>query len=62
LPQRFGRKQAWQLISKYGETGLRALDGIQLATAVSLKNQVQTFFTSDKLLKTLLDLEGLPTD
>jgi hypothetical protein len=41
--------------------GLRTLDGIQLATAVSLFQQVDIFFTADKLLESLFEAEGLPT-
>ena len=51
---------AGQLVSKYGLEGLRTLDSIQLATAVSLKKQVDVFFTSDNLLQSFFIAEGLP--
>lgn len=55
-------EQARILISKYGTQGLRALDSIQLSTAVSLFKQVNLFFTADKLLKSFLVAENLPTE
>ena len=51
---------AGRLVSKYGLEGLRTLDNIQLATAVSLKKQVDVFFTSDNLLQSFFIAEGLP--
>lgn len=53
--------QARKLISKYGTQGLRTLDGIQLATAVSLTHTADVFYTNDVLMKTFFELEGLPT-
>lgn len=50
------------LTSKYGIQGLRTLDSIQLSTCVTLFQQVNTFFTADKLLKTFFEAEGLPTE
>ena len=44
---------------KYGSHGLRTLDSLQLATALTLKNEECVFLTSDKLLKTLLEKEKL---
>ena len=54
-------EQAKMLFTKYGEQGLRTLDSIQLATAVSIRTQVQQFICSDKLLHTFLAAELLPT-
>lgn len=51
--------QATNLIAQYGKQGLRALDSIQLSTAVSLKNRCHFFITTDKLLNSLFELEGL---
>ena len=53
---------AENLVNKYGVEGLRSLDSIQLATAVLLKNDVDIFKTSDKLLEKLMLAEGLTTD
>jgi predicted nucleic acid-binding protein len=55
-------EKACVLANKYGLQGLRTLDSIQLSTAVSLLNKVDTFLTSDKLLKTLFEAEGLATE
>ena len=55
-------EQARQLTIKYGLEGLRALDSIQLATCLVLASEVTVFFTADKLLKTLLEVEGLLTE
>lgn len=55
-------EQARNLTTKYGIEGLRTLDSIQLSTCISLAKQVGTFYTEDKLLKTLLEREGLPTE
>lgn len=38
------------LFSKYGQGGLRTMDSIQLASAISVKDQIQLFKSSDKLL------------
>ncbi len=38
------------------------LDSIQLASCLVLAQEVAVFFTADKLLKTLLEAEGLPTE
>ena len=54
-------EQARRLASKYGIQGLRTLDSIQLSASVSLFQQVDIFFTADKLLKSLFKAEGLPT-
>ena len=54
-------EQARMLTSKYGLNGLRTLDSIQLSSAITLKSEVELFVTSDKLLKSLLAIEGLTT-
>lgn len=54
-------EQARLLISKYGIQGLRSLDSIQLATAVSLFSQVNICLTADRLLETIFVSEGLQT-
>jgi predicted nucleic acid-binding protein len=54
-------EQARVMVSKYGRQGLRTLDSIQLSTAISLFNHAEIFITDDKLLKSLFDIEGLPT-
>lgn len=48
-----------QLLQKYGPYGLRALDSIQLAAAVTLKGRTDLFITNDQLLKTFFVSEGL---
>jgi uncharacterized protein len=55
-------EQARKLTIKYGLDGLRTLDSIQLSTCISLANQVDIFFTADKLLKSLIEKEGLQTE
>jgi predicted nucleic acid-binding protein len=55
-------EQARTLTSKYGLQGLRTLDSIQLSACVSLSQQVDIFFTADKLLKFLFEAEGLLTE
>lgn len=54
--------QAITLIQKHGKVGLRTLDGVQLSTCLSLKNQADAFFTADKLLHFLISEEGLKTE
>ena len=52
--------QASDLLMKYAPEGLRTLDAIQLASALSLKGQPQVyFFTADQLLKSFFEKEGL---
>jgi predicted nucleic acid-binding protein len=41
--------------------GLRTLDAIQLASAIEVKEVVDKYFTSDKLLISLFEKENLPT-
>lgn len=55
-------EQSRILISKYGIQGLRTLDSIQLATCISLVQQVSLFLTADNLLKVLFKAEGLVTE
>jgi hypothetical protein len=55
-------EQARTLTSKYGLQGLRTLDSIQLSTSITLIEQVDIFFTADKLLKSLFIAEKLPTE
>ncbi len=50
---------ASHLLMKYGNRGLRTLDSLQFATALTLKDEECVFLTSDKLLRTLLEKEGL---
>ncbi len=54
-------EQSINLIAKYGINGLRTLDSLQLSTAVFLKNEVDLFITSDKLLNEFFKQESLPT-
>lgn len=54
-------EQARILASKYGIQGLRTLNSIQLSVSISLFQQVEIFITADKLLKSLFEAEGLPT-
>lgn len=55
-------EQARNLSTKYGIEGLRTLDSIQLSTCVTLSKHVDSFFTADKLLNTLMKAEGLKID
>lgn len=55
-------EQARLLAAKYGKLGLRTLDSIQLSAAVLLRDKVDTFFTADKLLKSLFAAEGLAVE
>ena len=55
-------EQARLLMSTYGAQGLRTLDSIQLATALSLTHQASLFLTADNLLKSFLTAEGLTTE
>jgi len=51
---------AKDLIVTYGITGLRTLDSIQLACAIEVRDQIDKYFTSDKLLRFLFQKENLP--
>jgi len=48
-------------IMKHGTHGLRTLDSIQLACALSLKSQDIVCFTSDTLLKSVFKMEDIIT-
>lgn len=50
---------ARELVTQYREMGLRTLDSIQLACAISLKKEAEIFLTSDKILKKIMEKEGL---
>ena len=54
-------ERAKTLTTKYGLKVLRTLDSIQLSSAISLTTKVGLFVTSDNLLKSLLNEEGLQT-
>lgn len=54
-------EQSRLLFSDYGVHGLRTLDAIQLSTAISLK-AYSDLFTSDILLKSFFEKEGLKTN
>lgn len=53
-------KKAKDLIVTYGIAGLRTLDSIQLVSAIEVKDQIDKYFTSDKLLSFLFQKENLP--
>lgn len=53
------RLKAKGLIAKHWIKGLRTLDSIQLASALKVKNQIELFLTSDKLLSEISQIEGL---
>lgn len=55
-------EQAKNLIGKYGVSGLRTLDSLQLSTAVYLKNYADLFITFDKLLDSFFKQESLPNE
>ena len=52
--------KAKQLIVTYGTQGLRTLDSIQLVSALAVRNEVDKYFTSDRLLHILFEKENLP--
>jgi len=54
-------KSASHLLMKYGNSGLRTLDSLQLASALTLKDEKCVFLTSDKLLRSLFKKEKLNT-
>ena len=54
-------ERATNLATKYGLKGLRTLDSIQLSSAISLVQDVSLFITSDNLLNSLMNEEGLQT-
>jgi uncharacterized protein len=54
-------ERARNLTTKYGIEGLRTLDSIQLSTCIELARHADVFYTADKLLKHLIEKEGLAT-
>ncbi len=52
-------QSAVDLLMNYGKKGLRTLDSLQLASALTLKSGNCIFLTSDKLLKTFFKDEKL---
>ncbi|MBW6518126.1 MAG: type II toxin-antitoxin system VapC family toxin [ANME-2 cluster archaeon] len=52
-------ESASYLLMKYGNRGLRTLDSLQLAAALTLRDEKCIFFTSDKLLQTFFKEEQL---
>lgn len=52
-------ESASHLLMKYGGSGLRTLDSLQFAAALTLRDEECIFLTSDKLLRTLLKKERL---
>ncbi len=51
--------RASALLARYGSLGLRTLDALQFASALFLRDKDCVFLTADKLLKGLLEREGL---
>lgn len=51
---------ASQLIDKHGLNGLRSLDALQLASAVTARERVTLYKTADRLLNDLFKAERLP--
>jgi uncharacterized protein len=47
------------LLNKYGLKGLRTLDSIQFASAITVKSEVELFLTSDDLLQSFFKSEGM---
>jgi predicted nucleic acid-binding protein len=52
-------ESASNLLMKYGKRGLRTLDSLQLAAALTLRDEDCVFLTSDKLLQTFFQDEQL---
>jgi len=52
-------ESASYLLMKYGNRGLRTLDSLQLATALTLREEECVFLTSNKLLLTFFKEEQL---
>lgn len=50
---------AADLIGKHWKVGLRTLDSIQLASALTIKTEIDLFLTSDILLSQIAQSEGL---
>ena len=51
--------QARALVSKHGTEGLRTLDALQLASAITIKNTIALAITADNLLGSLMQKEGI---
>ena len=52
---------AISLLGKYGLNKLKSLDAIQFASALSVKNKADIFFTNDTFLEKLFDAENIKT-
>lgn len=52
---------ARELVVKYGLKGLRTLDSIQLASILSIKDELDLAITADDLLRSLIELEDIKT-
>jgi len=52
-------QSAAHMLIKYGGKGLRTLDSIQLASALTLRGEDCVFLSSDKLLRSLFEKEKL---
>ena len=52
-------QQARALVSKHGTEGLRTLDALQLASAITIKNTIALAITADNLLGSLMQKEGI---
>ena len=50
---------ARDLVAKYGLAGLRTLDSVQLASIISVRDELDMAVTSDDLLRTLIIKEGI---
>jgi predicted nucleic acid-binding protein len=50
---------ARDLVAKYGLVGLRTLDSIQLASIVTIKEDLSLAITADDLLRSLIEKEGV---
>ena len=55
------RNSAQELIGTHWRIGLRTLDAIQLASALSNKDRIDLFLTSDNLLSQISEIEGFST-
>ncbi len=53
------RSRARNLISKHWKSGLRTLDSIQLSSVIKVKNNIDYFVCSDKILNQISRLEGI---
>ena len=50
---------ARDLVSKYSASGLRTLDSLQLASVILVESKISLAITSDKLLGSLIQKEGI---